>query len=146
MRHDRFEGDEALDELRGPRPMTIFLAVVVAGALGVGLRYLVDAAVTARAGDGFPWSTLVVNTTGAFALGVLVMVLARNGVGSDLLRPAIGIGLLGGFTTFSAFALEVVTLAQEGMLTRAVLYVASSNALGIGAAIAGLGVGRLLTP
>lgn len=143
MRHDEFEGGEALDELAGPHPMTLLLAVMLAGAVGVGLRYLLDAAITSRAGDGFPWSTLVINIAGAFALGLLVAVLAGMKDVSPALRPIIGIGLLGGFTTFSAFALEAVNLAEDGLATRALVYVGSMNVLGIGAAVAGLAAGRL---
>lgn len=145
MRHDRFEGDEALDELAGARRMTIFLAVVMAGAIGVALRYLLDAAITARAGDAFPWSTLIVNVAGAFALGLVVALLGRHFVGTDIWRPTLGIGLLGGFTTFSAFALEAITLAEDGRIGRAAVYVAATNTLGIGAAASGLLLGRSFT-
>lgn len=140
MRHDRFEGFEALDDFRAHHVMTL-VAVMLAGSVGVGLRHVLDIAVTARAGDGFPWSTLVVNVAGAFALGVVVAVLAGQPSGS-LMRASLGIGLLGGFTTFSAFALESVSLFEDGLIARAVLYVGATNILGIGATVAGLVTGR----
>lgn len=145
MRHDRFEGDEALDDLTGRRPLTTLLIVMLAGAAGVGLRYVLDAAITSRAGDGFPWSTLTINLLGAFAIGVALALLAGQGP-DTLARPAIAIGLLGGFTTFSALAIETVTLVEDGMAGRAALYVAATNTLGIGAAAVGLIVGRALPP
>lgn len=140
MRHDRFEGDEALDDFR-VHPVTALLVVMLAGSIGVGLRYVLDAAITTSAGDGFPWSTLVVNVAGAFALGILVGVVSGQPAGS-LLRASVGIGLLGGFTTFSAFALETVTLVEDGLLARATIYFAATNGLGIGATVIGLALGR----
>lgn len=122
--------------------MTILVAVMVAGAVGVALRYGIDALVTDRAGDAFPWSTLVVNVLGAFAMGVLVAVLERHAFSSDLVRPAIGIGLLGGFTTYSAFALDAVSLAEDGQVGRAGIYVVATNVVGIAALVAGLATGR----
>lgn len=142
MRHDRFEGDEELDELRGAHPVTTLLVVMAAGAVGVGLRYLLGAAITDRAGDGFPWSTLAINVVGAFALGLVAALLAQGTGDHDLLRPAIGIGLLGGFTTFSAFALETVTLYEDGYLARAAVYVGATNLVGIAALVLGLALGR----
>lgn len=144
MRHDRSEGDEALDELSGPHPMTMLLAVMAAGAIGVGLRYVLGAAVTARAGDAFPWSTLAINIVGAFALGVVVALLAGQPVGA-LNRAALAIGLLGGFTTFSAFALETITLVEDGYAGRAAAYVVASNVIGICAAAVGLVLGRAVS-
>lgn len=143
MRHDQFEGDEVLGDPTGRHPMTTLLTVMLAGAVGVGLRYLLGAAITSRAGDGFPWSTLTINVIGAFAIGVVFAVLAGHGPGT-LPRPVLAIGLLGGFTTFSAVAIETVTLVEHGMAGRAALYVAATNILGIGAAAAGLLVGRAL--
>ncbi|MCB0878703.1 MAG: CrcB family protein [Thermoleophilia bacterium] len=122
--------------------MTALLVVMLAGAVGVTLRYALGALITSRAGDGFPWSTLVINVAGAFAMGVLVAVLERSDIGGELTRPAIGIGLLGGFTTFSAFALETVSLVEDGYLARAAAYVGVTNVFGIGALVAGLSVGR----
>lgn len=145
MRHDRFEGDEALDGLRGPHRMTILLAVMVAGSIGVGLRYALDAAITARAGDGFPWSTLIINVAGAFILGVVIALLAGQPTGT-VMRPAIGIGLIGGFTTFSAFALEAIALAEDGFPMRAAVYIAATNTVGVAAAVVGLAMGRLANP
>jgi CrcB protein len=143
VRHDRYEGDEALAAVRGAHPVTTLLLVMAAGAIGVALRFGLDALVTDRAGDSFPWSTLAVNVIGAFAMGVLVAVLDRGVLASvDAARPVLGIGLLGGFTTYSAFALDTVALAEDGRLGRAVTYVAATNLLGIGALVAGLAAGR----
>jgi CrcB protein len=124
--------------------MTLLLIVMAAGAVGVGLRYVLDAAITNRAGDAFPWSTLVINVLGAFALGLIVALLTGHSIGEPL-RPALTVGLLGGFTTFSAVTVEAVSLAEDGMLARAALYVLVTNVVGIAAAVAGLALGRATT-
>lgn len=144
MRHDYFEGDEARDELAGRNRMTLLIAVMAAGAIGVGMRYLLDAAITERFGDALPWSTLAINVLGSFALGLVIALLAGQPLGA-VLRPALTVGLLGGFTTFSAFSIEVVTLTEDGLVGRAAIYVVSSVTLGIGAAFAGLVIGRAAT-
>ncbi len=147
VREMRFEGDEALDELGGPHPMTVLLVVMCAGAVGVALRYGIGAFVTERVGHGgFPWSTLVVNVVGALAMGVVVALLdgSSSGAGHELLRPALAIGLLGGFTTFSAFAYDAVALVEEGQLARAAVYVCVTNVVGIAALFAGLAGTRAL--
>lgn len=140
MRHDRFEGDEALDDFR-VHPMLTLAVVMLAGSVGVGFRYLLDAGITARAGDDFPWSTLIVNIVGALVLGLVIGMLSDQPSGG-LARAAIGMGLIGGFTTFSAFALETVALAEDGLVVRAAIYVGATNVLGISATIAGLVAGR----
>jgi CrcB protein len=136
--HDLREGEEAREELEGPHRMMLLLLVMAAGAVGVAMRYGLGALITERLGDGFPWSTLIVNVTGAFAMGVLVAALEHAGASSDVVRPAIGIGLLGGYTTFSAFALDAVSLAEDGRVARAVTYVVATNVVGIAALVAGL--------
>lgn len=142
MRHERFEGDDALDQLSGPHRMTIFAAVVFAGAVGVALRYLLDAGITRHLGDNFPWSTFIINIVGAFALGFVVTVLTNHAGEWEVVRPALSIGLLGGFTTFSALAVEAVDLMDDGRMGRAVVYVVGTNSLGIAAAIVGIAVAR----
>lgn len=131
-----------------PPPRTswqLVAAVAGSGAVGVTLRYLVGVAAGSRMAGGFPWSTLMVNVLGAFALGVLLAACLERGVGPPLLLPVVGVGLLGGFTTFSTFALEAVALVEAGRLTHAAAYVGLTNVVGLAAAVAGLALGRLLT-
>ena len=90
----------------------VLLAVAVAGGLGAGLRYVVDAAVTAIVRGRFPWGILVVNVTGSIALGVLTGLSAA----SDL-TWVLGAGLLGGYTTFSTVAVETWLLGEARRTT-----------------------------
>jgi len=119
--------------------MTQVLWVALGGAVGSVARYGVGAAAARWPGLGFPWGTLLVNVAGGIAMGVLA---ARLGPDQESLRLALGVGLLGGFTTFSAFSLETVRLMehQPGL---AALYATASVALIVGACWAGLSLGRL---
>lgn len=121
-------------------PTSTFLAstlyVFLGGGLGAWLRF---AAGRLLPSDSFPWATLSVNVIGSFAMGLLAAWLARAG-GAEELRLLLGVGLLGGFTTFSAFSLEIVQLAQRGSLGLAGLYVALSLAGGVAALFVGLKV------
>jgi CrcB protein len=87
------------------------LGVVVAGACGAVLRYLVDHAVQRRSGSDFPLGTLVINVTGSLALGVLAGSAAHHGVSAAWLTVA-GTGLIGAYTTFSTFTFDSVRLAE----------------------------------
>ena len=78
--------------------------VMVGGAIGAGARHLVGQILLARLGPGFPWWTLSVNIAGSLMMGLLIGWLARSG-GSDQARLFLGVGVLGGFTTFSSFSM-----------------------------------------
>ena len=108
--------------------MGAVLLIAVAGAAGVLARYGIGQLTPSM------WATLAVNVAGSFALGVLVHA-GRDW--SPEARDALGIGLLGGFTTYSTFSVQAVLEADGGEPARAALYVAASVALGIGAAAAG---------
>lgn len=116
-------------------------AVFVGGLLGTTLRLLIDLAL-AHDLDEFAVSTLLVNTLGAFALGLLVAALWPRVPG--WVRAGLGPGILGSFTTFSALAVSVVVLTQAGDLVGAVLTVVLSIGLGMLAAWAGLTLGARL--
>lgn len=109
-------------------------AVASGGAIGSLGRWLV-----ALAAGGTEWGTLVVNVSGAFALG-LIAVWLEAGVRHPLARPFLSVGLLGGWTTYSTFALDAHALASSGLLGL-LGYLAATLALGIGAATVGLVVG-----
>jgi CrcB protein len=102
--------------------------------LGRGMtHWLGPQAVTA-----FPWATLAVNLTGSFAMGLLAGFLARHGQGGEQWRLFIGVGLLGGFTTFSAFSLELMVLVERGQAAQAFAYAAVSVLAGLSALYLGL--------
>lgn len=115
------------------------LLVALGGAVGSLARYGVGVAAARMFGLGFPWATLAVNVVGGLAMGLLA---ARVGPEHEHLRLLLGVGALGGFTTFSAFSLETVRLMehQPGL---AALYVAASLILSAGACWAGLTLGRI---
>jgi len=114
------------------------LAVVVGGTLGTALRLTLDLVIP-HADDGFPVSTLLINVSGAFALGLLV---GRYWPTTrDWVKAGLGPGLLGSFTTYSAFAVSLVALASADEWMLAVGYLAATILLGFGAAWAGLRVG-----
>lgn len=118
------------------------LALVTAGgAVGSAMRYLVGRAFGPTSEQGVPWHTLSVNVVGAFAIGLLLGLAARLGL-PGWWRPLLAVGVLGGFTTFSTFSLEIVELASRGRLVVAGAYLAASLVLGIGACALGLAVGR----
>lgn len=117
--------------------------VMVGGAIGAGTRHFVGQVMLARLGPGFPWWTLSINLAGSLAMGLLIGWLARQG-GSETLRLFVGVGILGGFTTFSAFSMEFWTLFERGQIGQALTYVLASVVGGILACGIGLFVMRQL--
>ncbi len=118
--------------------------VMLGGAVGAGARHLVGRAALAIWGPGFPIGTRAVNIIGGFAMGLLAAWLATRASGDEALRYLLGVGVLGGFTTFSAFSLETVLMIERGELVTALLYILASVALSIGALFAGLQVSRMV--
>jgi len=114
--------------------------VAIGGAIGASARYLVNLAAVRVMGREFPWGTLGVNVLGSFLMGVLIATLARRG-GNDLL-PFLAVGVLGGFTTFSSFSLDAVTLWERGQGALALGYVLASVGLSILGLFAGLALAR----
>ncbi|ROU02622.1 fluoride efflux transporter CrcB [Histidinibacterium lentulum] len=117
------------------------LQVALGGAIGASARFLVGAGMARGFGTGgFPVAILAVNVAGSFLMGVLVVLLGRMGLAH--LTPFVLTGILGGFTTFSAFSLEAVTLWENGLAGQAALYVGLSVILSILALGAGLWLAR----
>lgn len=120
-----------------PSFLTASCYVAAGGALGSWLRFLVARAFSPMAG-AFPWAALTVNVVGSFAMGLLAGWLARMGSHGEGWRLLIGVGVLGGFTTFSAFSLDFAVLVERGALGMAMTYVAASLIAGFGGLFAGL--------
>lgn len=121
--------------------MQPLLLVMAGGAVGAGARHLVGRTTVTLFGPAFPWGTLTVNLVGGLLMGLLAGTLARTG-GSESWRLLLGTGVLGGFTTFSAFSLDVVTIAERGQLGLAALYILGSVAGAIVALVGGLALAR----
>lgn len=118
--------------------------VALGGAFGSVLRYLSGVASVRLMGASFPWGTLFVNVTGSFLIGVLSEVIARRFGASPELRLFLVTGVLGGYTTFSAFSLDAAMLAEQGQFASAALYVALSLVLSGLAVVAGLALMRAI--
>ena len=120
-----------------------FLLVMAGGAIGSGARYLTGLGMLRLTGPGWPWGTLTVNLLGGFLMGLLAGWLARQDGGVEPLRLLLGVGVLGGFTTFSAFSLDVVLMLERGELWPAGGYVAASVIGSVVALLAGLALIRI---
>jgi CrcB protein len=126
------------------KSMTVYAAVAAGGALGALLRHGLQHWALRALGPAFPWGTLGVNVAGCFAMGFLVVWLAGREPNPPALRAFLAVGLLGGFTTFSAFALDLVTLYREKAISAAAFYLCASLLLSVGGLVAGLLTGRAL--
>ena len=122
--------------------MSPVVAVAAGGAIGAALRYLAVQWM-ARAAPGLPWGTLFVNVLGSLLMGVAAaVILEKLPMGWGRLAPFVLSGLLGGFTTFSAFSLETVTLIERGQTGQAALYVGLSVLGAVGGLALGMGATR----
>ena len=119
--------------------LTVF-QVALGGALGASARYLAGVAVMRLVGPGFPVAVMGVNILGSLLMGVFVVWAAERGL--THWAPFVMTGLLGGFTTFSAFSLEAVTLWERGDVGQAAAYVGLSVVLSIGALVLGVWMAR----
>lgn len=118
--------------------MTIYLAVALGGALGALARYLVSASLAFVTVGGIPIGIITVNVLGSFLMGVLVAILTNVWAPPEEIRSMLTVGLLGGFTTFSVFSLDVVMLVDRGRIDLAALYAVASVVLSVGALFVGL--------
>ena len=120
-----------------------FLMVAVGGAIGASLRYLTVVWAARAFGSGFPAGTMVVNVAGSFAMGVLAVLLMERFSGAwGRYAPFLLTGVLGGFTTFSAYSLDALYLLERGRHAAAALYIGGSVVASIGALWAGLTLAR----
>ncbi len=119
------------------------LSVAFGGALGASLRWIFSGWALRAFGPGFPWGTLGANVLGSFAMGVAAVLLMERAPGGwGRLAPFLMAGVLGGFTTFSAFSLEVSLLIERGRVVAAGAYMAGSVAISVLALFAGLVLAR----
>ena len=118
--------------------MQMIMAIAAGGALGSVLRHFAGKAALGLLGDGFPYGTLFVNVAGSFVMGLLVGLFAHSFNPSQEMRAFLTVGLLGGFTTFSAFSLDIVTLYERGEMLSALLYIVLSLTLSLAGLFAGL--------
>lgn len=121
-----------------------FLWVGIGGFFGANARYMLGHQIARRLGMHFPYSTLIVNLTGAFLIGVLFTILTDRVVDDPLWRQLTVVGFLGGYTTFSSYTYEAVGLIQDGRWSTALLYILGSNLLGLLACFAGIWAARAL--
>ncbi len=114
--------------------------VALGGALGSAARYMVNVVALRAFGTGFPVATMTVNVAGSFLMGALVVVLAQWG--GTRMAPFLMTGVLGGFTTFSAYSLDAVTLWDRGQTSLAATYVMGSVVLSLTALVLGMATAR----
>lgn len=117
----------------------MILYVAAGGAIGASLRYIVSDKITALLGHGFPYGTITVNILGSLLLGIMVESSARLTIPMPQeMRALLAVGILGGFTTFSTFSLDAVTLLERGQIVPMLCYIVVSVVIGVLAMIAGM--------
>lgn len=116
--------------------------IALGSALGGVLRYLLGGAIQRAAGPGFPVGTMIVNLTGSFLLGFLLRYATHPPSLTPEVRAFLTVGLCGGYTTFSTFSAETVTLMQDGQWAKAIAYALGSVVLALAATAAGFAAGQ----
>ncbi len=124
--------------------MKMVLMAAMGGAVGAGARYLVGVGALRFIGPGFPWGTLIVNVAGSLIMGLLIASFALRYSVSNEVRTFLATGILGGFTTFSAFSLDFAVLMERKAQGLALVYLGASVGLSILALFAGLYLARTL--
>jgi CrcB protein len=120
--------------------MAPLIQVALGGAVGASARYLSGLAMTHLVGKSFPWNTMFVNFLGSFLMGVVVVALAHEN--GNRFAPLLMTGMLGGFTTYSAFSLDTLTIFERGETGLALAYVAGTLVLALGGIALGLFAAR----
>jgi fluoride exporter len=119
------------------------LVIAAGAAVGANLRYAISAWAARQWGTSFPYGTMLINVSGSFAIGLVMVLLSSRLAIGTLWRPLLVTGLLGGFTTFSAFSYETYMLMASGSWPTAALNILGSVGLGLVGMILGVGLGRL---
>jgi fluoride exporter len=125
--------------------ITSYLLVFFGGGLGATLRHLINLTCARCIGTGFPYGTFIINITGSTVMGLIAGYLAFKGEASQPWRLFLMTGVLGGYTTFSAFSLDAALLYERGEVGLAALYVLGSVVISIAGLFAGLAIVRQLT-
>ncbi|ESY84152.1 fluoride efflux transporter CrcB [Mesorhizobium australicum] len=120
------------------------LLVAVGGGIGAGIRHLTSMGALRLVGPNYPWGTMAINIVGSFAMGLFIAILARRG-GSNEVRLFVATGILGGFTTFSAFSLDFAALWERGSTLPAFGYALASVVGAIIALFLGLWLARTVS-
>lgn len=126
--------------------MKIVFSIAAGGAVGAVARHFVSGRLLRWLGPDFPYGTLAVNILGSFAMGILVGMFAHFWDASQEMRAFLTVGLLGAFTTFSAFSLDTVTLFERGAWVAAATYIVSSVLFSLGGLFAGVYLSRMVFP
>jgi CrcB protein len=124
----------------------IGIYVLIGGGIGSFLRYITSTLISRNFGTNFPYGTITVNIVGSFIMGLLIEYFTKTLPHSNELRAFLTVGILGGFTTFSAFSLDTILLIDRGNLPIAMVYVLSSVIFSILAVFAGMSLVKLLIP
>jgi fluoride exporter len=122
--------------------MPIVFGVALGGALGASARYGLDRLIERRSSSVFPWSTLTINVTGCFVIGLLTAVLVERQHLPAWVRVGLVVGVIGGYTTFSTFAQEALELGEVHHVAVALAYIVVSVTLGLAAVYVGTVAGR----
>lgn len=125
--------------------MQTVLAIAAGGALGAVLRHFLNAGISILLGMMFPVGILLINILGSFGMGLLTGVFTHVYEPSQTMKAFLTVGILGGFTTFSAFSLDAVLLWERGAVVQSLLYVTASVLLSVLALVAGLALVRMLS-
>jgi CrcB protein len=125
-------------------PWAVLGVISAGGALGALARYGLASAWPHRP-DQFPWATFVTNVSGCLLIGVLMVLITEVWSAHRLLRPFLGIGVLGGFTTFSTYTVDIQQLVAAGAARTALVYLAGTLAVALTAVYAGITLTRLIT-
>jgi len=122
--------------------MTNILWVAAGGAIGACLRHVSGMIALRIMGSGFPWGTLLVNVTGSLVMGLFIAWMTKKTGTSNEIRLFVATGILGGFTTFSAFSLDVANMIERGAMAHALGYITASVIISVIAIFIGLWFGR----
>jgi len=121
-----------------------YVIVFLGGGIGAAMRHGINIAAARALGTGFPYGTIIINIVGSLAMGLIAEYFALKGALPQHVRLFLTTGILGGFTTFSAFSLEAALLYERGQLAGAAVYVIASVVLAIAALFGGLAIVRAL--
>lgn len=124
--------------------MQTMIAIAAGGAVGAVLRHVLNSGLAQMLGSGFPYGILFANVLGSFVMGVLVTSFALFWDAPQAVKAFLTVGMLGAFTTFSAFSLDAVTLYERGAVGLSALYVVMSVTLAISGLLAGMALVRFI--